>query len=517
MRTPHIALLLAVGCNGNPDDTDDSEARDPRFDGVAEAIEAHLPSSGATAMSIAIYEGGEVVWAEAFGPTRVDGDTPATASTLFQLGSTTKVFTSLALLQDVEAGRYALDDSLTELLPELEPPAAQADWWGQLTPHRLLSNQSGLIDHVVWDESNSGSLAGFAYDTYPDNAGFMNRPGAFWNYSNPGFSYAGLVVEEHATELFPAVMASRVFAPLGMSRTTQERDDVAADGDYALGHGYVVTPQGSTRETDITSLDQVPHAPFSVPAGVSTWSTPTEVLRLADFLIHGDPEILSDALRAEMMTAHLSLLSTPDDSGYGYGLFVRPGFNLPDGYHASPLLEHGGNTLQYSSALYILPEQDFAVSILSSGVGTDFGPVVVPALQLAEGLAPAQTAPGFTIDTDRFVDHTGSFDGTANIGPMEVALDDDGNLEWTLPLLDQYGYDYEPALSAVSSTLFIGEVDGQQVELTFIDDGDTTSRWLRNRSFVGTRAEAPVALQPAPFLPARPTLSARIPRRDLRP
>ena len=501
--------LLLIACNGTPEDTGtEPQARDPRFDPVADALMADLQRNDAPAVSIAIYQGGDVVWAEGFGVTVAGGDVPVTADTLFQLGSTTKMFTSVAMLQGVDAGQYALDDDLLTLLPDLQADDDDIPLWQGINPHLLVSQQTGLADFVDWDEGDGTTLASVSLQTYPDSSPFMNPPDAFWNYSNPNFSYAGLIREVAEQRDFTDILHNDVFDALGMPRTTMVRDDVAADGDYALGSGFIIRPNGQPRQADVQDLAAVPHSPFGRPAGVSTWTTPTELMQMADFLMHGNSEVLSEGLRTAITEPHAPLLSTPDDTAYGYGIFVRPGLPLPSGYRPTPVWEHGGNTLQYTCAFYVLPELDYAVAILSSGYATDFGDSLQAALELAPGLPEPVEAPGYTLDTARFADHVGLYEGPPNIGDMVIA-EQDGGLVWTLPALDAVDYPYDNVLQAVSSDLFIGTIDGVGYDITFIGEPGEPSEYLRNRSFVGVRSEAPMRAIPSVTVPVE------IPRQPL--
>ena len=506
-------LFLLAACTGQDTDDTPPPTRDPRFDSVAAQLQADLAADDAPAVSIAIYEGGEVVWAEAFGTTTPNGDVPATADTLFQLGSTTKMFTAVAMLQGVDAGEYGLDDDLTTLLPGLAAHPDDLALWQGVTPHLLASQQTGLADYVEWGGDPSVTLSTLALDDYPAARPFMNPPGRFWNYSNPNFSYAGLVRQLADGRDYVDIMHDDVFDALGMPRTTMERDAVRADGDYALGTGFVIGRGGQPVEADAQDLADVPHSAFSSPAGSNTWTTPTELMRMADFLLHGDDAVLSDALRTEITAAHAPLLSTPDDSAYGYGVFVRPGLPLESGYHPTPVWEHGGNTLQYTCDFYILPELDYAVAILSSGYATAFDASLQAALALAPGLPEPVDPPTFTVDTARFADHVGRYEGPPNIGEL-IIEEQDGGLVWTLPSLDAVDYPYQAELQTVSSTLFIGTIDGAGYDITFVGEPGSPSGFIRNRNFVGVRYEPstltrresdhrvgirPVLLGPAPL------------------
>ena len=86
-------------------------------------------TNNSAAVSIAILKDGEVVYSQAFGNTRWGGDEQVNEDTLFQLGSTTKMFTTLATMQLVDQGVLNVEDTLTSTLPGITYPAEQAQGW----------------------------------------------------------------------------------------------------------------------------------------------------------------------------------------------------------------------------------------------------------------------------------------------------------------------------------------------------------------------------------------------------
>lgn len=507
--------LLLTACNDGMTDTDpdtdsdtdtevateaDTDNPDARWEDLRDIAQAELEESDAPAMSIAIYEGGEVVFAEAYGMTEVDGNVPVTPSTLFQITLTTNIFTSIALLQGVEQEMYGVGDDLYTLLPDLEPRPNDVPLWEQTTLHDLMTQQTGMFDFIKWSEAPENTRTNVSLAEYPGYGPFDNPPGQFFNFSYANFSYAGFVREALEERDIDDVLEEDVFRPLGMARTTTRREDVAADGDFAFGTGFVIEEDGSARALDVRDLADVPHPAFSLSAGTSTWSTPTELTQLADFLLHGDPAVLSDALRAEITSPQVPLLSTADDAQYGYGLNIRPGLPFNDGYRPATAWEQGSFNLQYTSIFYVLPDHDYAVAILSSGRDTDFGSTLQAALALATDLPDVMDDPEYTVDPTRFADHVGSYMGPSNIRGIIVA-EEDGGLVWTLPAYEAAGVVYERNLQTVSSTQFIGSLNDTDYEITFIGEPGSPSGFIRNRFWVAERSDTPSAAQAGLSLP----------------
>jgi len=279
-----------------------------------------------------------------------------------------------------------------------------------------------------------------------------------------------------------------VYLPLGMDRTYLRRSEVEADGDYSDSWGYGLDTI-ATGVLGEVPLDQVPDPAWARPAGLA-WTTPTQMLAWARFLMDGDPDVLSDALRADLTAEQVNTLYYGDEAWYGDGLFVERGFLTADATWGVPVWEHGGNTLSFTSAFYVLPEQDFAISILASGYGVDLSGSVTTALTTLVDLGEAGPAYAFPFDPAGLDAHTGSYEDPWNVGPVRIGREGDV-LTIQMPLLDKLGYDVAPELVPLSTDTWYVSIDGAWYDLTFVaDTGGGPSRWIRNRAFVSERSDA---------------------------
>jgi len=504
-----------TGATGGADDTGDTGAAvDPTMVGCDDhhaaliaAVEADLAKSDAPGVSVAVMEDGVVTCRFTRGTRAADSKEPPTVDTLFQIGSTTKMFTATALLQQVEAGELSLDDTLADAYPDSEF-ALDDTWNDQILLRHLLTHQGAFYDYVdLTASADDADLAAWHEDVFFPNIWLMNPPGVFWNYANPNFDIAGLIVEAHDDRWYPDVMKDDVFGPLGMTRTMQRKTEVEADGDYALGVGYYLT-SATTAEYGAVPMDLVVDIASGRPAGVSTWTTPDQVLDMARFLMEGDSAVLSDTLREQMTTPQVPFLSTPDDAEYGFGVMVFPGLQLSaDDYYELPVWSHGGNTNSYSSELYIVPDQGFAISILSTGYGTDFSGSVIAAFNSLVDLPAPVSPPEYPWDPDGLDANVGHYYDPYNVGSMDITRKGD-QLYVSMPLLSRYGYDVTPELYPLGTDVWLIGIDGAWYDLTFIKgEGADQATWIRNRAFVTTRDATEKALRADP-----PTSRAAIDR-----
>ena len=491
-----LLVLGIVGCG----DGGDGSVGGLGADEVAEirgAVEAQLGDGLATAYSVAIWRDGEIVYAEAFGEADVDGR-EATTGTLFQIGSDTKKLAALALLRQVEAGAITVADTVGELAPDLELALAPGHL-DTVTVHDLLSHQSGLYDYTPWtDAPDDGALAAITLGRFADNELVQMPAGVAWRYCNPNFSLAGFLTERIDGRAWADVIAEDIFAPLEMEHSYARRDDMlAAESDIAAGHGVVFlddfdsfTPFDDTPAvTGWLDATAQPDNAFTRPAGL-VWSTASDQARLLGFFVDGDPALLSDALRTEMMTVHAPYYSGLEVHGYGYGLFVEDGyFATGDRYFPVRFVSHGGNTMNMTSASFMLPDQGVAVSVLANGQSENLSPVAATALEVAAGDRLGEPAEPPQIFEPPAADLTG-YAGTytdPSFGTVTITWDVD-HLAMAIPVLDEMEIPYEPALVPAYRDLFVATIAGQPFPISFYDGADgTPHQYGVHRVFVLTR------------------------------
>lgn len=492
------STTTATGTTTSSTTTSSTTTTDERFRNFAAALESDLANNDALGVSAAIYEDGEIVFSIALGQARHDDSKPVSTSTLFQTGSITKMLTATATLQAVESGQLKLEDTLADAYPNSEF-AFDNSWNDDITMHHLLSHQGAFYDYIdITASGDDADLVNWHEEVFFPYLWLMAPPGTFYNYANPNFDIAGLVVEEvDKDRYFSDIMAEDLFQPLGMDRTTMRLADAITDGDYAESIGYIYDAFGNASYGDVT-IENVSDLAHARPAGAGTWTTPEQLLSFAHFLLEGDNTILDDDLQALLTTPQVPLGYGFDDSHYGYGVFLQPGYFVSETeYIEVPVWGHNGLTNSYSADMVILPEQNFAYTILTSGYGTDFSASSVAALALAPDLPAPSTGPSWTFDPDRLDAHVGTYGDPFNVGDMVITREGDG-LMIEMPLLtNKYGYNVNPNLFTLSSDVFYLDLDGVYYDLNFLSDDDPdSSRWIRNRYFVGDRSQSKQGVSP---------------------
>jgi CubicO group peptidase (beta-lactamase class C family) len=323
--------------------------------------EQRIPS-----VSAAVFADGEVVWADAVGLADVAAERPASPDTQYRIGSITKTFTAVALLQLRDAGAVALDDPIERHLPDLPH--------GTATLRRLLSHLSGLQREPageIWESLEPPDRERFLAEL--GEAEQVLPPAAAWHYSNLAFALLGEVVERVSGLLYRSYLEQRVLQPVGLERTTWEPVEPAA-------RGYFVRPYDGTieqeRDVDLRGT----------AAAGQLWSTTGNLARWGSFLSSPDPAVLAPATAEEMHALQTMMDVERWTIGWGLGLeLVRSGERVWAG--------HGGAMPGYlAGLLFRRQERVGAVALTNTSAGAD--PIEL-ALRLAEKaleLAPPEPA-----------------------------------------------------------------------------------------------------------------------------
>ncbi|HEY5946039.1 MAG TPA: serine hydrolase domain-containing protein [Kofleriaceae bacterium] len=454
---------------------------EPRFQPLADKIEAERAMLGASGVAVLVQEHGKVTFAHGFGVKQAGGTEPVHATTLFRIGSTTKMMTTVALLQLIAAGQASLDDPVTKSIPAFHV-LPSADQPSSIKLRNLLSHTSGLADYPneIDGPHDDASLESYMTGGFGAVGYIMAPSGRMWNYSNPNFSVAGLAVEKIGGIPYRQAMHDRVWQPLGMDRTTFLPADVLADGDYAIGVSSYKTG---------TPMPQPPDAydnAWSRPAGFA-FSSVYDLGKFAEFVIAGDPQVLPDAQRLAMQSAQFNTEDAGPHEQYGFGLFVQDFMYLADGWHPAHIVQHGGAVPGFSCDLYMAPDEDFVIAVLANADGAYFSDSIGFALQTYANLAPATAVPADALpDPATFASLAGNYQDDFNVGRI-VITHDAGKLAISMPDLDMNHVTYAPMLQPIAHDVFRLTIDNDPLEITFLRDAAGKPEYLRERSFVAKR------------------------------
>ncbi len=251
--------------------------------------------------SALVAENGKVILKKGYGLAHMEWDIPNQPDTKFRLGSITKQFTAMLILQQVDAGKLRLDGSISDYLPYY-----RADTGGQITLHHLLTHTSGLPPYhtaqpnFFRDASRDLEVQEFVEKYCSGDLEF--EPGAEWNYSFSGYFLLGAILEQVAGETYEALLQERIFDPLGM-----------ADSGYDH-HDTILPNRAAGYQKSLADIKNAPYLDMSLLYSVGSLYSTVEDLYRWDQALYANK-----LLSAELMEKFF----TPYKNNYAYGWFVR--------------------------------------------------------------------------------------------------------------------------------------------------------------------------------------------------
>ena len=308
---PH--RVTSIGLRPEPRPAPPTPPGDADLPGELEAWLQRLVAADVFSGTVALAQGGTLLFAHAYGQANKDFGVPNNLETVFNLGSMNKMFTAVAIAQLVERGQLHFDDILAKFLPSF--PTAEAAQQVQLK--HLLTHTAGLGSFFN-DKFMAGSRARFRtvndfLDLVRDEP-LQFAPGTRWAYSNTGFQALGAVIEAVTGRNYYEHMRAALFEPLGMRRTEAfELDRVNAN--LAVGYEKVFADGGVWFRNNLFE-----NVIRGGPAG-GGYSTVGDLVRFATAL-HAH-EILSPAMTELLLTPKPELNSP--HYGYGFGIDAERG------------------------------------------------------------------------------------------------------------------------------------------------------------------------------------------------
>jgi CubicO group peptidase (beta-lactamase class C family) len=341
---------------------------------VERVVERLMSANGVPGAAVAIVRGDSVLYARGFGVASAESREPVTADMLFQVGSTSKMFT--AAVVSILAGEGVLDlrREIGAHITGLDPALARLD------AHHLLSQSAGLRDepgnYGLQEESGLGTLA----RTWTGSHAILPQ-GTVFSYSNAGYALAGLLAESAARRPFADLVRERLFTPLGMTRSTYRPLEALT---YPAAVGHAPPP------------DRPPDAPAAVvrpyanntglwPAGFA-YTSASELARLVIALLNqgriDGRMAIPQAVVRHMFTRHIAVPNVFERAGYGYGLFLGPYRGLESAWH-------DGQMPGFGAMVRMIPARREAVIVLLNRSNVRSDPVVDAAFDVLGVVAPA--------------------------------------------------------------------------------------------------------------------------------
>jgi CubicO group peptidase (beta-lactamase class C family)/D-alanyl-D-alanine dipeptidase len=336
-----------------------------KYQGVADRLTAFIEHEVRVkklpALSIALVDDQRIVWARGFGFADPKAKVPASAETIYRVGSVSKLFTDVAVMQLVERGVLDLDTPITKYLPDFKPGVptrSVGTRWGAITLRQMMAHRSGLVREPPvgnYFDPTGPSLAKMVASL--NKTQLVYKPETKTKYSNAAIATVGFVLEKTQKQPFARYLWRTLLDPLDMKHSSFEPDPALTKD---LAKAVMWTYPGREFAAPTFELGMA-------PAG----SMYTNVLDLGHFLSvlfaggkgpHG--QILKPETLEQMWTPQF-----PDKDDKKEDKNTKEGFGL--GFYLSELegrksIGHGGAIYGFATELRALPKEKLGAVVVAS-------------------------------------------------------------------------------------------------------------------------------------------------------
>jgi CubicO group peptidase (beta-lactamase class C family) len=373
---------------------------------MEEFIDSYVPEAmrkyRVPGLSVAVLKEGNIIYSEGFGARNLERGLPATPDTLYGIGSCTKSFVGVAIMQLFERGVLRLDDSVSKHVPLKigfnETP---------ITVHHLLTHSSGLPNlatSTVAINRGLGRDMGIPFGGVGDFYRYVNgaqgelvsEPGRRFFYNNACYRMLGHIVQSVSGVPFHRYIQENIIEPLGMKRTTLVTSRLMLDPDR-------LTPYKK-------SMDGLEPANFPYPdpedvgdfsfisAAGGIASSVVELTRYLEMSINKgsleNVKILNPNSVERMQKIHIERSQGYHGKfGYGYG------WGVTENFMGHKKVSHGGSISVSTAHLAFIPDLKIGVAMAANSPGPPYQNIAEGIFSTLMGKDPRKTVPSIIVRT----------------------------------------------------------------------------------------------------------------------
>ncbi len=344
-----VSCLAAVHCTAAPD-LNESATLEAFLDGV---ITTAMEDNRVAGVVVSVATPEEILISKGYGFADVERGRPVDPDrTLFRIGSVSKLFVWLPVMQLVEQGKVDLDTDINEYLVSLQIPAT---FEKPVTMAHLMTHTAGFEEQVIGLFGRGPeSLLPLADILRQELPARVRPPGEYASYSNHGVAVAALLIEDITGQSWPDYVEENILRPLGLDSISLHQPlPEALQARMSNGYRFV---QGRYQVQDFEFI------PLTPAGGVS--ATAADITRfgqmfLNDGVFHGH-RILEEATAKQMRT--VLFRPAPGFNGTMHGFYETSS-------HGQLILGHGSDTLWFHSELILMPEAGLVLFISTNSEG----------------------------------------------------------------------------------------------------------------------------------------------------
>jgi len=308
--------------------------------------------------SVLVAEKGNVIYKKGFGMANMEWDIPNQPDTKYRLGSITKQFTSMLILQLVEQGKLKLDVPITTYLPDYNKLNGD-----RITIHHLLTHTSGTPNYTAFpnffkDSSRNPYTPEEFIKVFADST-LQFTPGEKFNYSNSGYFLLGAIIEKVTGKTYEQVLQENILTPLKMNNTGYDH------------HGTILPHRASGYEKTGSTYINANYLDMSIPYAAGSLYATVEDLYLWDQALYTN-KLLSKKYMDLLFSKHIPAFG----GHYGYGWSVS---KVPNGKTGDSLkvIGHGGGINGFNTLITRIPADKNLIVLFNNTGGASLNEMSV--------------------------------------------------------------------------------------------------------------------------------------------
>ncbi len=304
--------------------------------------------------SVLVSEHGNVILKKGYGYANIEWNVPNEPDTKFRIGSISKQFTAMLIMQLVEKGSVTLDGKISDYLPYYPKETGE-----KITVHQLLTHTSGIFNYTNAPEF-------FAKERFfPHTAEEITKlfsgkeldfePGTKWNYSNSGYIVLGAIIEQVSGKSYEQVLQENILTPLGMNST-------------GFDHWEKIIPKRAWGYNRILDLyENAQYIDMSLPHAAGSLYSTVEDLNIWGEALYTDKLVSYESLK-KMMTPYMNF--------YGYGLGILK-VRIGEQKDSITIVTHSGGINGFNTYMERDIDGKNTIILLSNAVPFNYNTVVM--------------------------------------------------------------------------------------------------------------------------------------------
>jgi CubicO group peptidase (beta-lactamase class C family) len=300
--------------------------------------------------TVLVAEDGQIILKKGYGYANMDWKIPNTVDTKFRIGSITKQFVAMQIMQLVEEGKIELEAKLIDYIPEYRKDTGQ-----KITIHHLLTHTSGIPSYTglpsFWSDSTRNPYD-VDYMIQEFHSGDLEfEPGTEYRYNNSGYFLLAVIIERITGKSFEENLQQRILDPVKMTNSGVDRNLEILD---KRSYGYMNLLSGYANEPYFYMLNAL---------GAGDMYSTVEDLFLWDRALHDD-KILSEKSKSIMFTPFLN------GYAYGWGVYYQM---LSESTDSLKVIAHSGGINGFNTRIHRLVNDNHVIILLNNTGSTNLG------------------------------------------------------------------------------------------------------------------------------------------------